>query len=61
MELGEIVGNFCNSAISFIWDNFDEDTKLSKHTLKLNNSCTVMMCILGLMVHKQLRGPIPVM
>ena len=55
---GEFVGDFCNEDLDFGWDTFDEETKLSKHGIELNNGCAVMMGILGLMVHKQLGGSV---
>ena len=32
----------------------DEETKLSKHAIDLNNGRAVMLCILGLMVHAEI-------
>merc|ERR1712127_211993 len=42
------------------WDNFDEETKLSKRGIELNNGRAAMMGILGLMMHEQLGGSIPI-
>merc|ERR1719199_1416462 len=50
----EHVGDFRNGAIDFGWDTFDEETKLSKRAIELNNGRAAMMGILGLMVHEQL-------
>jgi len=59
-EPGEFVGDFRNGAIDFGWDTFDEETKLSKRAIELNNGRAAMMGILGLMVHEQLGGSIPI-
>merc|ERR1719199_1619448 len=50
----EHVGDFRNGAIDFGWDTFDEETKLSKRAIELNNGRAAMMGILGLMVHEHL-------
>ena len=50
----EHVGDFRNGYIDFGWDYFDEETKLSKRAIKLNNGCAAMMGILGLMVHEEI-------
>ena len=57
---GEFVGDFRNGYIDFGWDNFDEDTKLTKRAVELNNGRAAMMGILGLMVHEQLGGSLPI-
>ena len=51
---GEFVGDFRNEAIDFGWDTFDEETKLSKRAIELNNGRAAQMGILALMVHEQL-------
>ena len=56
----EFVGDFRNGALDFGWDTFDEETKLSKRAIELNNGRAAMMGILGLMVHEQLGGSIPI-
>ena len=56
----EFVGEFSNGSIDFGWDTFDEETKLSKHSIDLNNGRVAMMGILGHMVHEQLGGVLPV-
>ena len=56
----EFGGDFRNGAIDFGWDNFDEETKLQKRGVELNNGRAAMMGILGLMVHEQLGGVLPV-
>merc|ERR1711971_1479413 len=57
---GEFPGDFRNEFIDFGWDSFDEETKLSKRGIELNNGRAAMMGILGLMVHEQLGGSIPI-
>jgi len=56
----EFVGDFRNGFIDFGWDSFDEETKLKKRAVELNNGRAAMMGILGLMVHEQLGGALPV-
>jgi hypothetical protein len=51
---GEFPGDFRNGAIDFGWDTFDEETKLKKRAIELNNGRAAQMGILGLMVHEQL-------
>ena len=57
---GEFIGDFRNNYIDFGWDNFDEETKLQKRAVELNNGRAAMFGILGLMVHEQLGGSIPI-
>jgi len=59
-EPGEFVGDFRNGYIDFGWDKFDEETKLQKRAIELNNGRAAMMGILGLMVHEQLGGSVPI-
>mmetsp|Transcript_30929 Transcript_30929/g.56655 ORF Transcript_30929/g.56655 Transcript_30929/m.56655 type:complete len:204 (+) Transcript_30929:1-612(+) len=56
----EHIGDFRNGYIDFGWDTFDEETKLSKRAIELNNGRAAMMGILGLMVHEQLGGSVPI-
>ena len=58
--LGEFPGDFRNGFLDFGWDSFDEETKLKKRAIELNNGRAAMMGILGLMVHEQLGGSLPV-
>mmetsp|Transcript_35547 Transcript_35547/g.77138 ORF Transcript_35547/g.77138 Transcript_35547/m.77138 type:complete len:210 (-) Transcript_35547:176-805(-) len=50
----EFPGDFRNGALDFGWDTFDEETKLQKRGIELNNGRAAMMGILGLMVHEKL-------
>ena len=56
----EFPGDFRNGFIDFGWDTFDEETKLQKRGVELNNGRAAMMGILGLMVHEQLGGSVPI-
>ena len=51
---GEFVGDFRNGFIDFGWDSFDEETKLKKRAIELNQGRAAQMGILALMVHEQL-------
>ena len=57
---GDFPGDFRNGAIDFGWDTFDEETKLTKRAVELNQGRAAMMGILGLMVHEQLGGELPI-
>mmetsp|Transcript_14511 Transcript_14511/g.20686 ORF Transcript_14511/g.20686 Transcript_14511/m.20686 type:complete len:199 (-) Transcript_14511:580-1176(-) len=57
---GEFIGDFRNNYIDFGWDMFDEETKIQKRAIELNNGRAAMFGILGLMVHEQLGGSIPI-
>ena len=50
----EFVGDFRNGALDFGWDNFDEETKLAKRAVELNQGRAAQMGLLGLMVHEKL-------
>eukprot|EP00571_Detonula_confervacea_P010693 CAMPEP_0172309578 /NCGR_PEP_ID=MMETSP1058-20130122/10204_1 /TAXON_ID=83371 /ORGANISM="Detonula confervacea, Strain CCMP 353" /LENGTH=203 /DNA_ID=CAMNT_0013022233 /DNA_START=22 /DNA_END=633 /DNA_ORIENTATION=- len=56
----EHIGDFRNGFIDFGWDTFDEETKLSKRAIELNNGRAAMMGILGLMIHEQIGGEFPI-
>merc|ERR1712127_684018 len=53
-------GDFRNGSLDFGWDSFDEQTKLQKRGIELNNGRAAQFGILGLMVHEQLGGSIPI-
>jgi hypothetical protein len=57
---GEFVGDFRNEAIDFGWDTFSEEEQSFKRGVELNNGRAAMMGILGLMVHEQLGGSLPI-
>merc|ERR1712071_208093 len=57
---GEFVGDFRNGFLDFGWDTFDEETQLFKRGVELNNGRAAMLGILGLMVHEQLGGDLPI-
>merc|ERR1712165_495323 len=56
----EFPGDFRNGALDFGWDTFDEETQAFKRGVELNNGRAAMMGILGLMVHEQLGGSLPI-
>jgi Chlorophyll A-B binding protein len=51
---GEFVGDFRNDAFDLGWDSFDEDTKLTKRAVELNQGRAAQMGMLALMVHDKL-------
>ena len=51
---GEFPGDFRNDFIDFGWDSFDEETKLQKRAVELNQGRAAMMGLLALMVHDKL-------
>ena len=51
---GEFPGDFRNDALDFGWDSFDEETKMTKRAVELNQGRAAMMGLLGLMVHDKL-------
>ena len=51
---GDFVGDLRNDYFDLGWDTFDQETKLRKRTIELNQGRAAMMGILGLMVHEQL-------
>jgi hypothetical protein len=51
----EFVGDFRNGYIDFGWDTFDEETKLQKRAIELNNGRAAQLGILGLMVHEEIQ------
>ena len=59
-EPGDFPGDFRNGSLDFGWDTFDEETQLFKRGVELNNGRAAMLGILGLMVHEQLGGSLPI-
>ena len=55
---GEFVGDFRNGFIDYGWDTFDEETKIQKRAIELNQGRAAMMGILALMVHEKLGVPL---
>jgi len=56
----EFIGDFRNGSLDFGWDTFDDDTKLQKRAIELNNGRAAMLGILGLMIHEELGGSLPI-
>lgn len=50
----EFIGDFRNGFLDFGWSTFDEETKLKKRAIELNQGRAAQMGMLGLMVHDQL-------
>merc|ERR1719293_641733 len=50
----EFVGDFRNGLIDYGWDSFDDETKLKKRAIELNQGRAAMMGLLALMVHEKL-------
>merc|ERR1719356_1728589 len=50
----EFPGDFRNGFIDYGWDTFDEETKLKKRAIELNQGRAAMAGMLGLMAHDQL-------
>merc|ERR1719362_977345 len=57
---GDFPGDFRNGSLDFGWDTFDEETQAFKRGVELNNGRAAMCGILGLMVHEQLGGELPI-
>jgi Chlorophyll A-B binding protein len=55
---GEFPGDFRNNYIDFGWDSFDEETKLQKRAIELNQGRAAQMGIFALVVHELLGVPI---
>eukprot|EP00542_Grammatophora_oceanica_P010271 CAMPEP_0194026268 /NCGR_PEP_ID=MMETSP0009_2-20130614/583_1 /TAXON_ID=210454 /ORGANISM="Grammatophora oceanica, Strain CCMP 410" /LENGTH=198 /DNA_ID=CAMNT_0038664865 /DNA_START=61 /DNA_END=657 /DNA_ORIENTATION=- len=51
---GEFVGDFRNDALDFGWDTFDEETKMTKRAVELNQGRAAQMGLLALMIHDRL-------
>lgn len=50
----EFVGDYRNGALDFGWDKFDEETKLKKRSIELNQGRAAMMGIWGLVTHEMM-------
>jgi hypothetical protein len=50
----EFPGDLRNGYIDYGWDSFDDETKLKKRAIELNQGRAAQMGILGLMVHEKL-------
>ena len=51
---GEFIGDWRNEFLDFGWDQFDEQTKLRKRSIELNNGRAAMMGITGIVTHELL-------
>lgn len=56
----EFPGDLRNGTFKSGWNRFDDETKLRKRGIELNNGRAAMLGILGLMMHEQLGGTIPI-
>merc|ERR1712032_632246 len=56
----EFPGDFRNGYIDFGWDTFTDEEKAFKRGVELNNGRAAMLGILGLMVHEEIGGSIPI-
>jgi len=59
-EPGEFPGDFRNGLLDFGWDSFSDDAKYQKRAIELNNGRAAMLGILGLMIHEQIGGSLPI-
>ena len=50
----EFPGDFRNGYLDYGWEDFDDETKLQKRAIELNNGRAAQMGILGIMVHESL-------
>merc|ERR1712087_33129 len=57
---GDFPGDFRNGSLDFGWDTFDEETQAFKRGVELNNGRAAIVVFLGLMVHEQLGGSLPI-
>uniref|UniRef100_A0A7S0BXI9 Uncharacterized protein n=1 Tax=Proboscia inermis TaxID=420281 RepID=A0A7S0BXI9_9STRA len=55
----EFIGDFRNGAIDFGWDDFSAEEKMQKRSIELSNGRAAMIGILGLLVHEQIGGNLP--
>ena len=59
-EKGEFPGDLRNGTFQGAWDKWSDAQKKQKRAVELNNGRAAMMGILGLMVHEQLGGSVPI-
>jgi hypothetical protein len=59
-ETGEFPGDLRNGTFQGSWDRYSDKQKRQKRGVELNNGRAAMMGILGLMVHEQLGGSVPI-
>ena len=59
-ETAEFPGDLRNGTFQASWDKWNDAQKLKKRAVELNNGRAAMMGILGLMVHEQLGGSVPI-
>lgn len=50
----EFVGDFRNGVIDFGWDTFDEETKLQKRNIEINQGRAAMIGITALITHEMI-------
>jgi len=56
---GEFIGDFRNG-IDFGWDDFSAEEKMQKRMIELSNGRAAMIGILGILVHEQIGGNLPI-
>lgn len=51
---GEFVGDFRNGFIDFGWDKLNEETKMKKRAIELNNGRAAQMGLTGIVIHEMM-------